>query len=124
MLRILIYGDKQDKDVLIAMLENAEPIYFRQKEYVYCTKLKEYLKALKDSPELVVVTMSGKEGHQAVEMAYCQKPEIARFWLSDDAGYVTESYNLECTWFAVKPLTEEILAKALTRYIQSRNPTA
>ncbi len=124
MLRIIIYGQEKDKDVLIAMLEKAEPIYFRKKEYIYCTDLEEYLKVLDEAKGLIVVTADGEKGHQAVEAAYCQKPEIARLWFSDDSRYVTESYNLECTWFATKPLTDDILAKALTRYMQSKTPTA
>ena len=117
MLKILIYGDGTDKDRLTSMLDRATPIYYRLKEYVYCDKYDDYMKAMKENqPELLIVTADGEPGYKAVKNAYETAPSVKRMWFSDRKDYLPDSYELGCTWFTPKPLTEEILTHALMRY--------
>ena len=117
MLNILIYGDEKDKDVVLKMLEASPSISYRQKKYIYHSDYDDYLQALKEcEPELIIVIENGEQGRCAVNEALKVEPEVARLWFSDNKGYVTESYDLQCTWFAPKPLKQEILDKALAKF--------
>jgi len=120
MLNILIYGDSPDREVLIPMLERAEPISDCQKEYTFLTDSEQYYQAIrKADADLVIVSVGGEPGHRGIRLAKSLAPAIPRIWVSDNLDDCLESYRLGCTWFLMKPLEKEEkeLKLALTRFM-------
>ena len=114
---IIIYGEKQDENVVTSILDRQPLLAFRQRQYFFCSTEEEYIRTLEATePELIIVTADGEKGRDGVDEAFRQFPKVARMWFPKEKEYLAKSYELQCTWFTPKPITEEILIKAIERY--------
>ncbi|MBQ3100735.1 MAG: hypothetical protein IJC50_07075 [Clostridia bacterium] len=68
--------------------------------------------------DLIVVFADGAEGMESVYLCRRMLHDIPVCWFSDDNDFGMQSHRLECIYFATKPMTEEKLNRALTRYLQ------
>lgn len=126
MLNILIYGDSQDREILLPMLERAKPISDYKKEYTFLTDSEQYFQAIqKAEADLVIVSAVGEPGRKGIRLAKKLAPTIPRIWVSDDLDDCIESYRLECTWFLMKPLEneEKELELAVSRFLSRNFPS-
>ncbi len=65
--------------------------------------------------DLIIVTANGATGMEACIGARKIRPDTPLFWFSDDRAFGPQSYRLECTYFATKPVSQTRLMNAFAR---------
>ena len=113
---VLIYGNAEEKELLIQYLKSEACMAFRVVRYSHAEDYDTYLKKLRSQEfHLVFVMMdnaAGMEGVIAVQNVY---PDIPIVWFSNDKNFVAQSYRLGVTYFSVKPIDERMINLALKR---------
>lgn len=69
-------------------------------------------------PGLVMILEDGAAGMEGVYLSRSRRPDTPICWFSDDNDFGMQSHRLDCTYFSEKPVTEERLRRAITRYTQ------
>ena len=115
-MNIIIYGNKDERDSLCSIVESHGVLVFRQKQCTFYDNYDDFLNGIQKAvPELVIITMDGAGGMEGVIAARELHPEAKILWFSNDKAFGPQSYRLNCTYFAVKPITEHILNKAFAQ---------
>lgn len=66
-------------------------------------------------PNAVVVLMNGAYGMEGAIAARRICPSVPLIWFTDDAGFGSQSYRLDVSYFGTKPLSEEKIETAFFR---------
>ena len=115
-MNIIIYGHIDERESLCSMIESHGALLFRQKQCTFYDNYDEFLREIqRQVPELVIITTDGANGMEGVIATRELHPKVKIIWFSDDKAFGPQSYRLDCTYFAVKPITEHILSKALAQ---------
>ena len=118
-LKILLYGKADEAESVKNFICDLPHLQNVLCEFIYIEMWNDIESALvSKSPDLVVVFADGAEGMEAVYLSKRRRPDIPVCWFSDDHDFGMQSHRLECVYFTTKPLTEEKLSRALTRYLQ------
>lgn len=118
MLHILIYGDGQDRETLLTLMDRSQPIAHCEKRYTYLTDRDAFLHEMRyGDVDLAIFTADGEDGRSAIRSSRLGAPGVPKIWFSNDLNDAFESYELGCTWFGLKPPAEDVLRKALTRFM-------
>lgn len=112
----VIFGTEQDcrelLDAIRAIPENRRP-------NLKCTCLNDYDDLRRELAEkrykLLIVTADGARGMEACLGARKIRPRIPLFWFSNDRAFGPQSYRMDCTYFAAKPVPEHRLCSAFER---------
>ena len=116
-LLILLYGAPSDYDTIMSSMELLPELQYRRIEVVRTDSFDAFLEKLRNaSYDIVLVTANGAEGMEGVIAAQSLRPGAATVWFSDDQGFGAQAYRLNCTYFAVKPITPETVSKAYRAY--------
>lgn len=116
-MNVLIYGNSDDKETLIRLMESQASMAFRILEFTQTDDYDQYVNLLqKKDYEMVFVTMDNAAGMEGVIAVQNLKPEMPIIWFSNDKYFVAQSYRLGVTYFAVKPINEKMIKLALDRY--------
>lgn len=122
-MHIVIYGEKADCDICISCLGDVSELQYRLIEYTTVNDYDEFIGIIDNGrckTDLVLVTANGAEGMEAVTASKGLRPDVAVVWISEDGNFGTQSYRLGCTYFGVKPITQDLLNNAIQKYNKER----
>ena len=110
---IILYGEQQECEEVITLLK-INPILNGKKLICSCINEQEELqmRLVDGNRDLVIVLADGAKGMEGVYTVKEHDRDLAVFWFSNDRNFAVQSHRLDCTYFAVKPLTEKKLTKA------------
>ena len=109
---MLIYGLQQDYNAVMACIDGLPELQYRRIDCTHTESYDEFLHHLgAGQHEIVLVLTDGAEGMEGIIAAQTLRPEAKKIWISNDAGFAIQAHRMECAYFAVKPITEEIIAK-------------
>lgn len=120
---IVVYGTDADYNACVACINAVPTLQYRQISYTHTDnydKLIEVLGNATSTPNLILVVADGAKGMEAVLAAKQIIPCLPVIWFSNDEGFGAQSYRLGCTFFATKPITDQIMASAIDKYRQER----
>ena len=118
-MRILLFGSPDDYRQTIECQDMVSELQYRRVECIHASDFDGFLEKLQQaSYDVIVVTANGAEGMEGVIAAQKLFPQGHIVWLSDDNGFGIQAHRLGCTYFAVKPITKEIISKAYRAYHQ------
>lgn len=115
-MNVLIYGSEKESQHFIQYLKTQAYTAFRRIRYFQTDdydKFLEYLKA--EEYEIIFILMDDEAGMDGVTAVCDSQPNKFILWFSNDKNFVVQSYQLGVTYFAVKPINENILHLALSR---------
>lgn len=112
----VIFGTEKDCRELMAAIR---AIPEGQRPALQCTCVDDYddlRRELADRRyDLLIVAADGARGMEACIGARKIRSRIPLFWFSDDRAFGPQSYRMECTYFAVKPVPVHRLCSAFER---------
>ncbi len=115
-MNIIIYGNIDEREMLCSLVESHGTLLFRQKQCTFYDNYDDFLAEIQcRAPQLVIISTDGANGMEGVIATRELYPEVKILWFSDDKAFGPQSYRLDCTYFAVKPITEHILNRALAQ---------
>lgn len=113
-MKIVIYGHGHEREEFCSLLEIQASLAFRQSEYKFCEDYDDFIKTLSDGEyDLIIVAVDGAIGMEGVIASKNIRPDTAVIWFSDDKAFGAQSYRLGCSYFSVKPVTDEALSNAI-----------
>lgn len=122
-MRIFVYGIKSDYDTCVSLLSDVPELQYRHLNYSHTDSYDDFIKLLADQKnelDLIVIVSDGASGMEAVMAAKSVSSSVPVVWISDDAGFGTQSYRLGCSFFGVKPMSGEMMVNAIRKYSQER----
>lgn len=118
-MRILLFGSIEDYTCVLNCQDLVCDLQYRRIKCCHAPDFDSFLDQLRgDSYDIIVVSAGGAEGMEGVIAAQKLVPNGDIVWLSDDPGFGIQAHRLGCTYFGVKPITEELIAKAYRAYHQ------
>lgn len=115
-MKLLHYGTDQDYLMISQIMDRLSVLANSQEESCHHNDYEEFQCALTNrSYNIVIVTADNAMGMEGVIAVRNARPELPVIWLSNDRGFGLQSYRLKCTYFGIKPITDELLERALTR---------
>lgn len=109
---IILYGPHEECEIAAELIRRL--VMFADSIFEFANKREDLQKKLKAADVKLVIVLSngadGMEGVYAVRDCDTQQPI---FWFSDDINFAMQSHRLECSYFAIKPLTEDKLFRAM-----------
>ena len=111
---IILYGKQQECEEVVALLK-INPILNGRQLICSCINEQEELqmRLVDGKRDLVIILADGAKGMEGVYTVKEHDRDLAVFWFSNDRSFALQSHRLDCDYFAVKPLTETKLTKAL-----------
>ncbi len=107
-MKLAIFADDVRKEQLKPLLPAEECVYFDSYD--------DFIMNVPSSGcDTVIVAHKGATGMQGVRAARILLFHIPIVWLSDDNGFVEESYRNGCAYFSAEAITEKLLLTALKR---------
>ena len=121
-MKVLVYGHKNEYEECALLLSALPVLQYRRMEFCHAEDYDSFIGLLPEmeSEDPVVILTDGAEGMEGVLAAKRQSPALPVFWFSNDKGFGVQSHRLECTFFAVKPLTEQKVQAAIEAYQKER----
>lgn len=121
-MKVLVYGQKNEYEECALLLSALPVLQYRRMEFCHAEDYDSFIGLLPEmeSEDPVVILTDGAEGMEGVLAAKRQSPALPVFWFSNDKGFGVQSHRLECTFFAVKPLTEQKVQAAIEAYQKER----
>jgi len=121
-MHIVVYGTKSDYDACISCLGAVPRLQYRRVLYTHAEDYDSLIRHLgsQDAADLIIVTVDGAEGMEGAMASKRLRDDVPVIWISDDANFGVQSHRLGCTFFAVKPITEQVMANAIHHYRQER----
>lgn len=121
-MKVLVYGQKNEYEECALLLSALPVLQYRRMEFCHAEDYDSFIGLLPEmeSEDPVVILTDGAEGMEGVLAAKRQSPALPVFWFSNDKGFGVQSHRLECTFFAVKPLTEQKMQAAIEAYQKER----
>lgn len=115
-MRVLHYGTKQDYLTVTELMDRL-PFYAAQiEEYSQKEDYEDFLAALfSHFYQVILVTAENTAGKDGVLAARKYGPDLPVIWFSNNREFALQSYQLDCTYFGIKPVTEEKLERAFWR---------
>ncbi len=119
-LRIAGYCKEEYEDVFRKGIEQFSRRTGRPLYSLLCQDGEAFLTILeKETPwDMVIVSIPGAMGMEAVISVRELEPEIPLIWCSDDQGFGVESYRQRCSLFMGFPEKEEDIVNALHRCLK------
>ena len=112
-MRILLFGSKDDYQKTVDCQDMVSELQYRRIECTHAPDFDRFLEKMQQTDyDIIVVTANGAEGMEGVIAAQKLFPDGHVVWFSDDAGFGIQACRLGCTYFAVKPITHELVSKA------------
>lgn len=122
-MHIIVYGKKSDYDVCVSHLSAVPELQYRTLRYTHTDDYDSFIASLerhRNDLDIVIVVADGAEGMEGAMASKRLYPDVSVVWITDDSKFGAQSYRLGCTLFAVKPITEHIMANAISKYRQER----
>ena len=114
-MQIVIYSHEAEQEQFHRWIDSYEMLAFRQIQYSCCDNYDAFLRKLEQGlADLIIISINGADGMEGVIAARKLQPKAKLIWLSEDKAFGPRSYRLNCTYFAVKPITKELLKQAIT----------
>ena len=111
-MRFLLYGSNPDDMQMTGFIKNV----FSDAEIFVCDNEDDFREStLHFSPDAAIVALDGANGMEAVIAAKRQCPDISVVWFSDDKDFALQAYRLNVSYFHRKPITQEVINKAVRR---------
>ena len=115
-MNISIYSNSADREQLCRWIDSNGTLAFRQRKYSCCEGYDDFLRMLEQGQtDLLIISRDGADGMESVIAARELQPDTKLIWFSDDKAFGPQSYRLNCTYFAVKPITADLLENAISR---------
>jgi len=112
-LEIIIYGMYEDYNAFIDLIDVIPEMQYRRINCTHTENYDDFLNRLRsEKHDMIIVTADGAEGMEGVIASHTIRPETRRIWLSNDEGFAIQAHRMNCTYFAVKPITSETISKA------------
>ena len=113
---ILIYGKAHKQKPRAELIEKCGPMQYRKIRFSMPDGYDSYLEELnRGEAHMIFVSGDGADGMEAVIAARNLRPNTAVIWFSDDEGFGAPSFRLGCSYFSSGPITEDVLANAISR---------
>lgn len=113
----LLFGTHAQEEALRDSLSRSAGCY-RSLSLTRYGHYDDFLRGLREQePEVILVTMDGAEGMEAVIAARCLKTAVPVCWFSEDGGFRAQAYRLGCTFFCERPVPPETLAEMLNELV-------
>lgn len=113
-MRAVLFGTQQE---YAELMESVFAVI--QDGKMHCLHLEDYddfrHELTREPYDLIIVTADGATGMEACIGARKICPETDLFWFSNDRAFGPQSFRLDCTYFATKPVSENRLRKAFER---------
>lgn len=111
---ICLYGTGRDESELNTLLLSMPEYAYRKIEFDLYESYEGYIKGLQEKVyDAVIVAEDGANGMEGVIAAGSVKKDIPVMWLSDDKGFLAQSFRLGAAYFHQKPISAETLSQAL-----------
>ncbi len=92
------------------------PLVKARAESVFYDDYDRFIRALSQGDwDAVLVAHKGAAGMQSVRAARILLRQVPVAWLTDDGGFVEESYRVGCTFFSAEVITQDLILAALQR---------
>lgn len=115
-MNIFLYGRRDEWETLQETIETRTLLSYRQKQFRCYDNYDDFIIGMQEeSPTLIIVTIDGAEGMEAVIASRENVPQAKVIWFSDDKAFGPQSYRLDCSYFGVKPITDEMLNRAFAQ---------
>ena len=116
-LNVVLYGHRNDFEHCVSCMDALPELQYRQIRYTHADDYDVFVRTLPQSDfDLVIILADGADGMEGVIAAKKLCPDTSVVWFSDDKGFLSASYRLDCIYFAQKPLTADILGTAMESY--------
>ena len=113
---VLIYGNAEERDLLMRHLRTEACMAFRLVKYSNAEDYDTFLKLLrKGDYDMVFILADNAAGMEGVIASQNVHPETPIVWFSNDKNFVAQSYRLGVTYFSVKPINDRTVNLALQR---------
>lgn len=120
-MNVIVYGTKDDHDACVSFMEALPELQYRQVIYTHTDNYDELIDILQLSEcDMVMVLADGAEGMEGVMASKNLCPGSSVIWFTNDEGFGAQSHRLGCTFFAIKPITEQMISSAIRCYREER----
>lgn len=115
-MNILLYGNLEEREILMKYLKSQACMAFRAVHYSHTEDYDTYLKELRSYKyDMVFVMVDNAAGMEGVIAAQNVDSDVPIVWFSNDKNFVAQSYRLGVAYFAVKPINEKTVGLAVER---------
>lgn len=112
-MEIIIYGLQKDYNTVLACMDALPELQYRRIDCSHTENYDDFLHLLHTKRyDMVIVLADGAEGMEGVIASQTLSPDTMKVWISNDEGFGIQAHRMNCAYFAVKPITEEMVSKA------------
>ena len=113
----ILFGTEQEYKELMDAIRVLPGLQERSLECLHLEDYDDFRHELaKRSFNLIIVTADGATGMEACIGARKICPDTAMFWFSNDRAFGPQSFRLDCTYFATKPVSGNRLMRAFEKW--------
>lgn len=113
-MKVLLYGEKSECADAIRILSSLD--ICKIKGHKVTEDFDEfYVESVDYKPDVFIILKKGAKGMEGAYRAKEVNPDGVVLWFSDDEAFGVQSYRLECSYFALKPVTAEKYIHAFGR---------
>ena len=121
-MEIIIYGTYEDYRTVKEDMEILPEMQYRIINCEHAATYDDFLLLLrKKTPDMVMVLADGAEGMEGIIASQTICPRAVKIWITNDKGFGIQAYRMNCAYFAVKPITEDLISKAYRAYREAGN---
>lgn len=111
-MEIIIYGLQEDYNTVIACMDALPELQYRKIGCTHTENYDDFLYLLRTKQhDIVIVLADGAEGMEGVIASQTLSPNTMKVWISNDEGFGIQAHRMNCAYFAVKPITKEMVSK-------------
>ncbi len=115
-MNISIYSYEQERSHLKDLLESQCQRQHRRPVLRFFENYDSFIQNLPQGRcDLVIVARDGADGMEGARAAKDLLPKVPLVWFSDDNGFGPQSYRMGCAYFAARPITDDLVARAIAR---------
>lgn len=116
-MEIIIYGTQEDYNTVIDCMDALPELQYRRIDCAYAENYDDFLHMLHTKRhDMVIVLADGAEGMEGIIASQTLCPDTMKIWISNDEGFGIQAHRMNCAYFAVKPITEDMISKACRAY--------
>ena len=120
-MKAVIYSNRNDHAELMSIICKMPEWCPPHCEFIHLDDYDDLRRSLAaDRPDFIIVYFDGAHGMEACIGIKKITPSTPLIWFSNDRGFGPQSYRLDCTFFGIKPASEERLQSAFQKLMMSQ----